>query len=70
MAARDAGLDFLKFFPAEQAGGMPFLKALASPISDVRFCPAGSITASRRPTISRCRMSFVSADHGSRRMRW
>lgn len=49
MAARDAGLDFLKFFPAEQAGGMPFLKALASPIADVRFCPTGSITAKSAP---------------------
>lgn len=45
MAARDAGLDFLKFFPAEQAGGAPFLKALASPIADVIFCPTGGISA-------------------------
>jgi len=45
MAARDAGLDFLKFFPAEQAGGAPFLKASASPISDVIFCPTGGISA-------------------------
>ncbi|MGC4025034.1 MAG: 2-dehydro-3-deoxy-phosphogluconate aldolase [Mesorhizobium sp.] len=45
MAARDAGLDFLKFFPAEQAGGASFLKALASPIADVIFCPTGGISA-------------------------
>ena len=45
MAAREAGLDFLKFFPAEQAGGAAFLKALASPIADVRFCPTGGVTA-------------------------
>jgi 2-dehydro-3-deoxyphosphogluconate aldolase/(4S)-4-hydroxy-2-oxoglutarate aldolase len=44
MTARDAGIDFLKFFPAEQAGGAQFLKALASPIADVRFCPTGSIS--------------------------
>lgn len=44
MAAREAGLDFLKFFPAEQAGGASFLKALASPIADVRFCPTGGIS--------------------------
>ncbi|MBX3598105.1 MAG: 2-dehydro-3-deoxy-phosphogluconate aldolase [Rhizobiaceae bacterium] len=44
MAARDAGVDFLKFFPAEQAGGAPFLKALASPIADVMFCPTGGIS--------------------------
>jgi 2-dehydro-3-deoxyphosphogluconate aldolase/(4S)-4-hydroxy-2-oxoglutarate aldolase len=45
MAAREAGLDFLKFFPAEQAGGAQFLKALASPLADVRFCPTGGVTA-------------------------
>ena len=49
MVARDAGLDFLKFFPAEQAGGVPFLKALASPIADIRFCPTGSITVKSAP---------------------
>jgi Entner-Doudoroff aldolase len=44
MLARDAGLDFLKFFPAEQAGGAGFLKALASPFSGIRFCPTGGIS--------------------------
>jgi len=43
MAARDAGLDFLKFFPAEQAGGAAFLKALASPLAGIRFCPTGGV---------------------------
>jgi 2-dehydro-3-deoxyphosphogluconate aldolase/(4S)-4-hydroxy-2-oxoglutarate aldolase len=45
MTARQAGLDFLKFFPAEQAGGASFLKALASPIADVKFCPTGGVSA-------------------------
>jgi 2-dehydro-3-deoxyphosphogluconate aldolase/(4S)-4-hydroxy-2-oxoglutarate aldolase len=45
MMAREAGLDFLKFFPAEQAGGVSFLKALASPFAGMRFCPTGGITA-------------------------
>jgi 2-dehydro-3-deoxyphosphogluconate aldolase/(4S)-4-hydroxy-2-oxoglutarate aldolase len=44
MAAREAGLAFLKFFPAEQAGGAAFLKALSSPIADVKFCPTGGIS--------------------------
>ena len=44
MLARDAGLDFLKFFPAEQAGGAAFLKALASPFAGIRFCPTGGIS--------------------------
>lgn len=49
MTARDAGLDFLKFFPAEQAGGVAFLKALASPLADIRFCPTGGVTTGNAP---------------------
>jgi 2-dehydro-3-deoxyphosphogluconate aldolase/(4S)-4-hydroxy-2-oxoglutarate aldolase len=45
MAAAEEGLDFLKFFPAEQAGGIAFLKALASPFAGIRFCPTGGISA-------------------------
>jgi len=45
MTARDAGLDFLKFFPAEQAGGAAFLKSLASPFGGIKFCPTGGVTA-------------------------
>lgn len=44
MTAGDAGLDFLKFFPAEQAGGTAFLKALASPFAGIRFCPTGGVS--------------------------
>ncbi|MBX3566854.1 MAG: 2-dehydro-3-deoxy-phosphogluconate aldolase [Rhizobiaceae bacterium] len=44
MAARDAGLDFLKFFPAEQAGGAAFLRSLASPLAGIRFCPTGGVS--------------------------
>jgi 2-dehydro-3-deoxyphosphogluconate aldolase/(4S)-4-hydroxy-2-oxoglutarate aldolase len=43
MMAQEAGLDFLKFFPAEQAGGAAFLKSLASPFAGIRFCPTGGI---------------------------
>jgi 2-dehydro-3-deoxyphosphogluconate aldolase/(4S)-4-hydroxy-2-oxoglutarate aldolase len=45
MTAAEHGLDFLKFFPAEQAGGAVFLKALASPFAGIRFCPTGGVTA-------------------------
>jgi len=45
MAAREAGLRFLKFFPAEQSGGIASLKTFASPLADVKFCPTGGITA-------------------------
>ncbi len=45
MTALEAGIDFLKFFPAEQAGGTTFLRSLASPLASVRFCPTGGISA-------------------------
>jgi 2-dehydro-3-deoxyphosphogluconate aldolase/(4S)-4-hydroxy-2-oxoglutarate aldolase len=37
----------MKFFPAEQAGGIAYLKALASPLPEARFCPTGGIDAAR-----------------------
>lgn len=45
MMALEAGIDFLKFFPAEQAGGTTFLRSLASPLAAARFCPTGGISA-------------------------
>ncbi len=33
----------LKFFPAEASGGTAFLKSVASPVPEVRFCPTGGI---------------------------
>ena len=44
MAACDAWVRFLKFFPASAAGGVPLLKALGGPFADVSFCPTGGIT--------------------------
>ncbi len=44
MAAADAGFRFLKLFPAEPAGGIPMLKALAGPFRELAFCPTGGIS--------------------------
>lgn len=49
MAALEAGFTFLKFFPAEAAGGMPMLKSLNGPLPRLRFCPTGGIDAARAP---------------------
>lgn len=43
MRGLDLGLDRFKFFPAEAAGGLAALKALAGPFGDIRFCPTGGI---------------------------
>lgn len=45
-AALEKGLKTLKFFPAEQMGGLDFLKAIAAPYVDVSFMPTGGITLS------------------------
>ena len=44
MAAAEEGYKILKFFPAEQSGGVAFLKALSSPLAGTRFCPTGGVT--------------------------
>ena len=49
IAARAAGFDALKFFPAEPAGGIPMLRAFAGPFPDVIFCPTGGITRETAP---------------------
>ncbi len=43
MIAAEAGCTRLKFFPAEPAGGVAYLKALAGPLPNIKFCPTGSI---------------------------
>lgn len=49
MRGLDHGLDRFKFFPAEAAGGIKALKALAGPFGEVRFCPTGGITEATAP---------------------
>lgn len=44
MSMREEGYAVMKFFPAGQSGGAEFLKALASPLSGIRFCPTGGIS--------------------------
>jgi 2-dehydro-3-deoxyphosphogluconate aldolase/(4S)-4-hydroxy-2-oxoglutarate aldolase len=44
IAARAAGFRACKLFPAQQAGGVGMLKALAGPFPDIVFCPTGGIT--------------------------
>lgn len=39
------GLKVLKFFPAEQAGGVAMIKAMAAPYTMVKFMPTGGISA-------------------------
>ena len=40
----EAGLEAMKFFPAEASGGRPYLSAVSGPCPTLRFCPTGGIT--------------------------
>ncbi len=44
-AALELGLEVVKFFPAEAAGGLPMLKAMSAPYGKVKFMPTGGINA-------------------------
>ena len=43
--AIELGLDVVKFFPAEPAGGLKYIKAIAAPYTGVCFMPTGGINA-------------------------
>ena len=49
MALAHLGFDLLKFFPADMAGGIGWLKAVAAPLAGLRFCPTGGIGAETAP---------------------
>lgn len=45
----ERGLTALKFFPAEAAGGVDYLKSIAGPLPGLRFCPTGGISLATAP---------------------
>lgn len=45
MLGMERGYRRFKFFPAEAAGGIAMLKAIAGPFPQVTFCPTGGISA-------------------------
>ncbi|NLU71727.1 bifunctional 4-hydroxy-2-oxoglutarate aldolase/2-dehydro-3-deoxy-phosphogluconate aldolase [Streptomyces sp. HNM0575] len=45
----ERGVTEMKFFPAEAAGGVAYLRSLASPLPRARFCPTGGIDEKRAP---------------------
>jgi 2-dehydro-3-deoxyphosphogluconate aldolase/(4S)-4-hydroxy-2-oxoglutarate aldolase len=44
MTGISRGYDHFKFFPAEAAGGIKMLKAIAGPFPTITFCPTGGIS--------------------------
>jgi 2-dehydro-3-deoxyphosphogluconate aldolase/(4S)-4-hydroxy-2-oxoglutarate aldolase len=49
MLLLEQGYTVQKFFPAEQAGGAAYLKAIGSPLPQVKFCPTGGISLKIAP---------------------
>ena len=43
MKLLDLGYKSFKFFPAQAAGGINYLKSLSGPFPDILFCPTGGI---------------------------
>ena len=41
----EQGFGLMKFFPADSAGGLAWLKAVAAPLAGLRFCPTGGVGA-------------------------
>jgi 2-dehydro-3-deoxyphosphogluconate aldolase/(4S)-4-hydroxy-2-oxoglutarate aldolase len=50
MALSEQGFRLMKFFPADQGGGLGWLKAVAAPLAGLRFCPTGGIGADTAPS--------------------
>jgi 2-dehydro-3-deoxyphosphogluconate aldolase / (4S)-4-hydroxy-2-oxoglutarate aldolase len=48
-----AGLDVVKFFPADRLGGLETIAALAAPLAGVRFVPSGGVNPSNAPAYLR-----------------
>ncbi|MCI8327566.1 MAG: bifunctional 4-hydroxy-2-oxoglutarate aldolase/2-dehydro-3-deoxy-phosphogluconate aldolase [Lachnospiraceae bacterium] len=44
--AIELGLDVVKFFPAETAGGLKMIKSMSAPYTNMKFMPTGGISAS------------------------
>ncbi|MFI2036104.1 bifunctional 4-hydroxy-2-oxoglutarate aldolase/2-dehydro-3-deoxy-phosphogluconate aldolase [Streptomyces bottropensis] len=49
VALLERGVREMKFFPAEAAGGTTYLKSLAGPLPQARFCPTGGIGPGNAP---------------------
>ncbi|NNN33165.1 bifunctional 4-hydroxy-2-oxoglutarate aldolase/2-dehydro-3-deoxy-phosphogluconate aldolase [Streptomyces sp. S3(2020)] len=49
VALLERGVREMKFFPAQAAGGTAYLRSLAGPLPQARFCPTGGIGPANAP---------------------
>ena len=64
MLAKQYGLRYLKFFPAEINGGIKALQAFNGPFPEIKFCPTGGINEKTTNNIWHSIMYFVSVALG------
>ena len=75
-AAIELGLSTVKFFPAEAAGGLKMLKAMAAPYGQIKFMPTGGINADnlldylKFDKIVACGGSFMVRDDLVKEKKW
>lgn len=48
------GLDVVKFFPAEAAGGLKMIKSIAAPYTQMKFIPTGGVNAKNLDSYLSC----------------
>lgn len=53
------GLEVIKFFPAEQSGGLAMIKAMSAPYTTVKFMPTGGISAKNVASYLECDKIFA-----------
>ena len=53
------GLSYLKFFPAEAAGGINMIKSMAAPYTGVKFMPTGGINVKNAKDYLTCKAVFA-----------
>lgn len=58
-AAMSLGLKYLKFFPAEAAGGVKMIKAMAAPYTKIKFMPTGGIGPKNLADYLNCKAIFA-----------
>ena len=53
------GLSYLKFFPAEAAGGVNMIKSMAAPYTAIKFMPTGGINVKNAADYLNCKAVFA-----------
>ena len=75
-SAHAAGLEIIKFFPAEQSGGVASIKALSAPFQNIKVIPTGGISLDNLadylgcPAVIACGGSYMVAQKLIREKAW